>query len=158
MSRKITLFLWFNNNAEEAVHFYTSLFNNSKILETTRYGEGAPLPKGTIMTISFQIEGEEFIALNGGPHFAFTPAISLFVRCDSQPEVDRLWQKLLDGGKPMQCGWITDKFGLTWQIVPSVLKSLLHDPDPVKSKRVMQAMLKMIKLDIAELQRAYNNA
>jgi two-component system sensor histidine kinase QseC len=159
MSQKITPFLWFNNNAEEAVHFYTSIFHNSKILETTYYTEGSPGPAGTIMTITFQLEGQQFVALNGLLDFPFSHAISLHVDCHSQQEVDTLWQKLLaDGGKPVQCGWLTDKFGLSWQIIPNALPKLLHDKDPQKSKRVMQALLKMIKIDTASLQRAYDNA
>jgi len=156
MTQKITPFLWFNNNAEEAATFYTAIFNNSKILETTRYTDAGPGPKGSVMTIRFQLEGQHFVALNGGPHFSFTPAISLYVDCQTQEEVDTLWNKLLDGGKPNQCGWLTDKFGLTWQIIPNTLIQLLKDKDPQKSKRVMQAMLKMIKIDINELKQAYD--
>ena len=153
---RITPFLWFNNNAEEAATFYTSIFNNSKILETSRYTDAGPGPKGSVMSVIFQLEGQQFYALNGGPHFSFTPAISLFVDCQTQEEVDTLWNKLLEGGKPNQCGWLTDKFGLSWQIIPTALTKLLHDKDPQKSNRVMQAMLKMIKIDINQLKQAYD--
>jgi predicted 3-demethylubiquinone-9 3-methyltransferase (glyoxalase superfamily) len=154
--QKITTFLWFDNNAEEAMDFYVSIFKNSKILDLVRYGEAGPGPKGTVMCGTFQLEGQEFIALNGGPHFQFTEAISLFVSCETQEEVDDLWKKLTaDGGAPSQCGWLKDKFGLSWQIVPSVLLKMLADKDAQKSKRVMQAMLGMGKLDINALKRAY---
>ena len=156
--QKITPFLWFNDNAEEAMNFYTSIFKNSKIGEVTRYGEAGPGPKGTVMTATFQLEGQEFMALNGGPHFSFTPAISLFVDCKTQEEVDELWARLSEGGSTEQCGWLRDKFGLSWQIIPSVLGELLRDKDPEKSKRVMEAMLKMNKIDIAALKRAYEQA
>ena len=157
MTQKITPFLWFNDNAEEAINFYTSIFKNSRILETTRYGDAGPVPKGSVMTMTFQLEGQQFYALNGGPHYAFTPAISLFVDCNTQDEVDSLWNKLLEGGgKPVQCGWLTDRFGLSWQIIPNTLMQLLRDKDPRKSQRVMQAMMKMIKIDVAQLQQAYD--
>jgi predicted 3-demethylubiquinone-9 3-methyltransferase (glyoxalase superfamily) len=154
--QKITPFLWFNDNAEEAVKFYISLFKNSKIETVSRYGDASAGPKGTVMTISFQLEGQEFMALNGGPVFTFSPATSFFVDCETQQEVDLLWEKLSEGGEQQQCGWLRDRFGITWQIVPSILGKLTGDPDPVKSQRVMQAMLQMHKLDIAGLQRAYD--
>jgi predicted 3-demethylubiquinone-9 3-methyltransferase (glyoxalase superfamily) len=154
--QKITPFLWFDNNAEEAVHFYVSCFTNSRVLNVKRYGDAGPGPKGSVMGLTFQLEGQQFDALNGGPHFKFTPAISLFVSCESQEEVDTLWERLLDGGKPQQCGWLTDRFGLSWQIIPRTLATLLDDPDPEKSSRVMRAMMKMVKIDIAELRRAHD--
>ena len=153
--QKITTFLWFDNNAEEAMKHYVSIFKNSKILSVTRNGKPGPGPAGTVLVGSFQIEGQEFTALNGGPQFKFTEAISLVVNCDSQKEVDDLWKKLSAGGAPGQCGWLKDKFGLSWQITPRVLIELLQDKDPVKSQRVMQAMMQMTKIDIAGLQRAY---
>jgi predicted 3-demethylubiquinone-9 3-methyltransferase (glyoxalase superfamily) len=153
--QKITPFLWFDTQAEEAAKFYTSLFKNSKIVNVSRYGEGAPVPKGTVMTVTFLLNGQEFIALNGGPHFKFTEAMSLFVKCESQEEVDELWNRLSTGGSTQQCGWLKDKYGLSWQIVPTVLGELLQDRDPEKSKRVMQAMLQMVKLDIRALKQAY---
>ena len=153
--QKITPFLWFDNNCEEAMSFYVSVFKNSKILTVTRYGEGGPGPKGTVMTGTFQLEGQQFMALNGGPHFKFTEAISLFVNCETQQEVDELWEKLSEGGTKSQCGWLKDKYGLSWQIVPTILGELLNDKDPQKSKRVMQALLQMTKLDIKTLKRAY---
>ena len=154
--QKITPFLWFDNNAEEAMNFYVSVFKNAKITSLTRFGDAGPGPKGTVMTGIFQIEGQEFYALNGGPNYSFTPAISLFVNCESQQEIDELWEKLSEGGKKDRCGWLTDKFGLSWQIVPSALGKLLHGSDSEKSNRVMKAMLKMNKLDIRQLQRAYD--
>ncbi|HKI06687.1 MAG TPA: VOC family protein [Thermoanaerobaculia bacterium] len=155
--QKITTFLWFDNNAEEAMNLYTSIFKNSKILNVVRYGEAGPGPKGTVMNGVFELEGQQFMALNGGPHFKFTEAISLFVSCESQEEVDELWEKLTaDGGAPSQCGWLKDKFGLSWQIIPTTLMELMSDPDPEKSKRVMQAMLQMSKIDVAALKRAYD--
>jgi predicted 3-demethylubiquinone-9 3-methyltransferase (glyoxalase superfamily) len=154
--QKITTYLWFDNNAEEAMNFYVSIFKNSKILEVVRYGDAGPGPKGTVMAGTFQLEGQEFMALNGGPHFKFTEAISLFVNCETQEEVDDLWKKLTaGGGAPSQCGWLKDKFGLSWQIVPSVLLKMLADKDPLKSKRVMEAMLQMSKIDISRLKQAY---
>lgn len=153
--QKITTFLWFDNNAEEAMNHYISIFKNSKVLNVTRYGKAGPGPAGTVMVCGFQIEGQEFAALNGGPLFKFTEAISLVVNCDSQEEVDRLWTKLSEGGAPGQCGWLKDKFGLSWQIVPRVLIELVQNKDPEKSQRVMQAMMEMTKIDIAGLQRAY---
>ena len=153
--QKITPFLWFDGKAEEAMHFYTSIFKNSKIGKVTRYGEAGPGQKGTVMSATFQLEGQEFLALNGGPQFKFTPAISFFVNCETQAEVDELWEKLCEGGEEGQCGWLKDRFGLSWQIIPSSLGRLLGDPDPVKAQRVMQAMLTMHKLNIAELEQAY---
>jgi predicted 3-demethylubiquinone-9 3-methyltransferase (glyoxalase superfamily) len=156
--QKITPFLWFNDNAEEAVKFYTSIFKNSKIGKIARYGEEgekiAGRPKGSVMTVEFQLEGQQFIALNGGPIFKFTEAISFVVNCETQEEVDYYWEKLSAGGKEVQCGWLKDKHGLSWQIVPTVLGELLSDKDAAKSQRVMQAMLKMVKLDIKKLKQA----
>jgi predicted 3-demethylubiquinone-9 3-methyltransferase (glyoxalase superfamily) len=152
---KITPFLWFDSQAEEAMNFYASIFKNSKIGRVSRYGDAGPGPKGTVMSATFQLEGQEFMALNGGPHFKFSPAISLFVNCNTQSEVDELWEKLSAGGKTERCGWLTDKFGLSWQIIPAVLGELLQDKDPQKSQRVMQAMLQMGKIDIERLKQAY---
>lgn len=154
--QKITPFLWFNGQAEEAANLYTSLIKNSKLGNIARYGEAGPGPKGSAMSVTFQLDGQEFIALNGGPQFTFTPAVSFLVSCETQEEVDRLWEKLSEGGRKDRCGWLQDKFGLSWQIVPTVLGKMLHDKDAEKSKRVMQAMLQMRKLDIAGLERAYN--
>jgi predicted 3-demethylubiquinone-9 3-methyltransferase (glyoxalase superfamily) len=152
--QKITPFLWFDGKAEEAANFYISIFKNSKMGRITRYGEAGPGPKGTAMSVTFQLEGQEFFALNGGPHYKFTPAISLFVDCKSQEEVDELWEKLSAGGRKDRCGWLTDKFGLSWQIIPSVLGELLNDKDAEKSQRVMKAMLKMDKIEIDALKQA----
>jgi len=152
--KKITPFLWFDHQAEEAVRFYLSIFPNSNLLSETRWGEGGPVPKGTLMTARFQLEGQEFMALNGGPLYRFTEAISLFVNCETQKEVDELWAKLGAGGEPGRCGWLKDRYGLSWQIIPSVLEQLLHDPDPARAKRVTEAMLQMEKLDIRRLQQA----
>ena len=157
--QKITTFLWFDSNAEEAMNFYVSIFKNSKILRVARYGEAGPGPKGTVMAATFQLDGQEFQALNGGPKFKFTPAISLFVNCETQPEVDELWAKLLaGGGREDQCGWLTDKFGLSWQIIPTLPPKLLSDKDPKKSQSVMKAMLQMKKIDSKKLQQAYDQA
>ena len=153
--QKIRPFLWFDDKAEEAVRFYTSIFKNSEIGSISRYGEEGPGPKGTVMSATFQLEGQEFMALNGGPQFTFSPAISFFVNCETQEEVDELWEKLSEGGEIEQCGWLKDKYGVSWQIVPSVLGELLQDKDPEKSRRVMNAMLQMGKLDIDGLKRAY---
>ena len=153
--QKITPFLWFDNQAEEAMNFYVSVFKNSKRGRISRYGEAGPGPKGTVMVATFQLEGQEFIALNGGPHFKFTEAISLVVNCETQDEVDAFWEKLSEGGSKGQCGWLKDKYGLSWQIVPTALGQLMSDPDPEKSKRVMQAMLQMTKIDIKKLKQAY---
>jgi predicted 3-demethylubiquinone-9 3-methyltransferase (glyoxalase superfamily) len=152
--QKIHPFLWFDNQAEEAMNFYVSIFKNSKIGKVVRYGDAGPGPKGSVMTATFELEGQQFTALNGGPHFKFTEAISFVVDCKSQEEVDELWEKLSAGGEPGHCAWLKDKFGLSWQIVPSVLVELLSNPDPAKSKRVMEAMLKMNKIDIAKLKQA----
>lgn len=154
--QKITPFLWFDNQAEEAVHFYTTTFENSRILRTLRCGEAGPGPKGSVLTVDFELDGQNFVALNGGPVFKFTEAISLVVNCDTQTEVDDMWTKLSSGGAPQQCGWLKDKFGVSWQIVPRVLPDLLNDPDAEKSGRVMRAMLQMTKIDIAQLRRAYD--
>lgn len=153
--QKVTTFLWFDANAEEAANHYVSILKNSKILSVSRYGDAGPGPKGAVMTVNFQLEGQEFIALNGGPHFKFTEAISLLVNCDTQQEVDDLWSKLSAGGEESQCGWLKDKFGLSWQIIPSALFEMMQDRDPEKSKRVMEAMLQMKKIDIALLEKAY---
>jgi predicted 3-demethylubiquinone-9 3-methyltransferase (glyoxalase superfamily) len=155
--QKISPFLWFDNQAEEAVKFYTSIFKNSRIGKITRYGEGEHGEPGNVMTVTFQLEGQEFMALNGGPHFTFSPAISFFVNCQKQEEVDELWEKLTEGGEEQQCAWLRDKYGVTWQIVPTALGELLNDPDPDKSKRVMEAMLQMKKIDIGVLKRVYEN-
>ena len=156
--QKVTTFLWFDNQAEEAANFYVSLFKNSKITSVTRYGEAGPGPAGSVMIVNFQLDGVEFTALNGGPQFKFTEAISLSVDCESAEEVDRLWEKLTDGGEESMCGWLKDRYGLSWQIVPSLLGRLMSDPDPVKSQNVMKAMLQMRKLDSAALQAAYDQA
>lgn len=156
-NQKITTFLWFDNQAEEAMSYYVSIFKNSKIVNVMRNGEGGPGPAGSVLLGTFQLEGQEFIALNGGPEFKFTEAISLFVNCDSQEEVDALWAKLAEGGATGQCGWLKDKFGLSWQIIPTALGQLMSDPDPVKAGRVTQAMMQMTKIDIARLQQAYNH-
>ena len=156
--QKIIPYLWFDDQAEEAVHFYTSVFNNSQVTGIARYGEGGQKPEGSIMTVSFQLEGQDFVALNGGPQFSFSPAISLFVNCENQAEVDRLWQQLTEGGEEEQCGWLKDKYGISWQIIPTELIELLNSPDAEKSQRAMQAMLKMVKIDIAEIKRAYDHA
>jgi predicted 3-demethylubiquinone-9 3-methyltransferase (glyoxalase superfamily) len=153
--QKITPFLWFDGKAEEAMNFYTSIFSDSEVLNIMRYGDAGPGPKGTVMSATFRLNGQEFIALNGGPQFSFTPAISFFVSCKTQEEVDQLWERLSAGGTPQQCGWLTDKFGLCWQIVPTVLGEMLQDKDAKKSSRVMAAMLKMVKLDIDRLKQAY---
>jgi predicted 3-demethylubiquinone-9 3-methyltransferase (glyoxalase superfamily) len=154
--QKITPFLWFDGKAEEAMNFYTAIFKNSKAVDVRRSGDAGPGAKGSVMSATFQLEGQDFIALNGGPHFSFTPAISFFVTCETQAEVDDLWDKLVAGGKPQRCGWLTDKFGLSWQIVPSALGRMLQDQDPAKSSRVMKAMMQMVKLDIGALQQAYD--
>ncbi|HEV2102423.1 MAG TPA: VOC family protein [Candidatus Acidoferrum sp.] len=152
--QKITPFLWFDGNAEEAANFYISIFKNSKMGKISRYGDAGPGPKGSVMSVTFQLECQEFFALNGGPQFKFTPAISLFVNCETQQEVDDLWEKLSAGGRTDRCGWLQDKFGLSWQIIPRVLGQLLGDKDPQRAKRAMQAMLQMTKIDINKLQQA----
>lgn len=154
--QKIVTFLWYDAQAEEAANFYVSIFKNSKIGNITRYGEAGPGPKGSVMGISFQLEGQEFYALNGGPHFKFTPAISLFVNCETQEEVDQLWDKLSAGGRPERCGWLQDKYGLSWQIIPKALGELLGHSDPQISQRIMKAMLQMSKIDVQKLKDAAN--
>ena len=153
--QKITPFLWFDQQAEQAANFYVSLFKNSKILGVSRYGEGARRPAGMAMIVTFQMDGQEFMALNGGPEFKFTEAVSLFVNCETQAEVDMYWEKLSAGGEKGQCGWLKDRFGLSWQIVPTALGELMGGPDPERSRRVMEALLKMSKIDIAMLRNAY---
>jgi len=154
--QKIVTFLWFDNQAEEAANFYVSIFKNSKIINTVRYSDAGPGPKGSVMTVTFELAGQQFMALNGGPHFHFSEAISLLINCETQQEVDNLWEKLSAGGKKDHCGWLKDKYGLSWQVVPSALGEMLQDQDPKKSQRVMQAMLQMDKIDIASLQQAYD--
>jgi predicted 3-demethylubiquinone-9 3-methyltransferase (glyoxalase superfamily) len=154
--QKITPFLWFDNQAEEAARFYVSLFKDSKIEAITRYGESGPGPKGSVMTVSFELEGQKFMALNGSPAFKFTEAVSFVVNCESQQEVDEMWAKLSQGGTEIQCGWLKDKYGLAWQVVPTVLMEMIKDQDADRKERVMQAMMKMIKLDIAGLEAAYH--
>jgi predicted 3-demethylubiquinone-9 3-methyltransferase (glyoxalase superfamily) len=156
--QKITTFLTFDDQAEEAVDFYTSVFPNSRILSTSRYGDAGPRPKGSFMTATFELEGQQFIALNGGSSFTFAQGISLFVSCETQEEVDELWEKLSDGGREVACGWLTDRFGVSWQVVPRVLGELLNDPDPEKAQAVMSAMLQMKKIEIDGLRRAYDSA
>jgi len=155
-AQKITPFLWFDGRAEEAANFYVSIFKNSRLGKVSRYGEDGPGPAGTVMVAPFELEGQDFLALNGGPQFKFTPAISFVVDCQTQQEVDELWGKLSDGGQTLQCGWLTDKFGVSWQIVPSTLGELMQDEDAEKSGRVMKAMLQMEKLDVRKLQEAYD--
>ncbi|HEX6897444.1 MAG TPA: VOC family protein [Bryobacteraceae bacterium] len=152
--QKITPFLWFDTQAEDAARFYTSIFKNSKIARINRYGDAGPGPKGSVMIVEFEMNGQQFLALNGGPQFKFTQAVSFVVNCETQQEVDELWEKLSEGGRTDRCGWLTDKFGLSWQIVPTVLGKLMSGSDPEKSKRVMQAMLQMDKLDIQRLEAA----
>jgi len=154
--QKITPFLWFNDQAEEAMNFYTSIFKNSSKGRIARYGEAGPGPKGSVMSAIFELDGQEFYALNGGPHFTFSPAISFFVKCETQQEVDEFWEKLSAGGEKQRCGWLKDKFGVSWQIVPTLLDKLLQDPDAARSARVMQALMQMDKLDIPRLQQAHD--
>jgi predicted 3-demethylubiquinone-9 3-methyltransferase (glyoxalase superfamily) len=156
MNQKISPFLWFDGKAEEAANFYISIFKNSKIVSVVRSGEAGPGPQNSVIYVTFQLEGQQFMALNGGPLFTFSPAISFFVNCQTQEEVDELWDKLSAGGEIQRCGWLKDKFGVSWQIIPSTLGQMLYDKDPVKSKRVMQAMLQMEKLDIKRLKQAYD--
>jgi predicted 3-demethylubiquinone-9 3-methyltransferase (glyoxalase superfamily) len=156
--QKITPFLWYDNQAEEAANFYVSLFKNSTIDRINRFGDAAPGSKGSVMIVSFQLEGQQFLALNGGPSFQFTPAISLYVDCETQEEVDQLWEKLAEGGRKDRCGWLQDRYGLSWQIIPRALPELMGDPDPKRSERVIEAMLQMEKIDIAGLRRAYDRA
>lgn len=153
--QKITPYLWFEDQAEEAVNFYTSIFKNSKVLNVSRYGEAGPGPAGSVMTATFELDGQEFMALNGGPQYKFTEAISFLVNCKTQKEVDELWEKLSDGGEEGPCGWLKDKFGVSWQIIPTALGEMLSDPNPSKAQRVMEAMLKMKKIEIPVLQQAY---
>ena len=153
-AQKITPFLWFDHQAEEAARFYTSVFRNSRIEAVTRYGESGPGPKGSVMTVAFELDGQKFTALNGGPAFKFTEAVSFVVHCETQQEVDQMWEKLSAGGQEVECGWVKDKYGLSWQIVPNVLFEMLQDKDAERKERVMKAMLQMKKLDIAELQQA----
>ena len=153
--QKIRTFLWFDGKAEEAANFYLGIFPDAKLGTVMRYGDAGPGPKGDVMLVNFALAGEEFIALNGGPQFSFTPAVSLFVTCETQAEVDHYWDRLGNGGKPIQCGWLTDRYGLTWQIVPSVLLAMLQDADAARANRVMLAMMQMVKFDIAALQQAY---
>lgn len=155
--QKITPFLWFDTQAEEAANYYTTVFKDSKVISVSRYGEGAPMPKDTAMSVEFELEGQQFFALNGGPQFKFTPAISFFVNCKDQAEVDQLWDKLIaDGGEEQPCGWLVDKYGLSWQIIPEALNKFLNDPNKEKAGRAMQAMLKMTKIDVAKLEAAFN--
>jgi predicted 3-demethylubiquinone-9 3-methyltransferase (glyoxalase superfamily) len=155
--QKITTFLTFNDQAEEAVNLYTSIFENSRIVSTTRYGEAGPGPEGSVMSATFELAGQQFIALNGGPSFDFAQGISLFVSCETQEEVDELWEKLSEGGEQGPCGWLTDKFGVSWQVIPRVLGEMLSDEDPEKAKRVMNAMLQMSKIEIEGLRQAYES-
>ena len=156
--QKITPFLWFDRQAEEAAAFYASIFPNSRVVKVIRYGGAGPGPAGSAMTVEFELEGQSFVALNGGPHFKFTEAISFVVNCQTQEEVDEYWEKLSEGGTPVECGWLKDKYGLSWQIVPTALPKLLSDPDPEKAQRVMKAMLTMKKLDISALEQAYDES
>ena len=154
--QKITPFLWYDGQAEEAMNFYISIFKNSKVVTVARYGDAGPGPKGSVMTAAFQLDGQDFVALNGGPQYKFTPAISFVVNCEAQQEVDELWEKLSAGGEKNRCGWLTDKYGLTWQVIPTALGRMLQDKDPKKSSSVMKAMMQMDKIDIQRLQQAYD--
>jgi predicted 3-demethylubiquinone-9 3-methyltransferase (glyoxalase superfamily) len=154
----ITPFLWFNDKAEEAANFYVSIFPNSRVTSVSRYGDVGPGPKGSVMTVSFELDGQQFTALNGGPRYSFTPSISFLVPCETQQDVDYYWDKLTAGGKPIQCGWLEDKYGLSWQIVPKELFRLMQDKDVARAQRVMKAMLQMVKLDVAGLQQAAKGA
>ena len=153
--QKITPFLWFDNNAEEAANFYVSIFKNSKVLNISRYGDAGPGPKGTVLTVAFELDGQKFTALNGGPQFKFTEAVSFVVTCETQEEIDYFWEKLSAGGAESQCGWLKDKYGLSWQVVPTIIGELISETDPERSNRVMQEILKMQKLEIEPLKRAY---
>ena len=155
MTQRITPCLWFDTQAEEAARFYASIFKNSRITAITHYAEDMPMPKGTVLTVRFELDGQEFLAMNGGPMFPFTEAISLMVECKDQKEIDVYWSRLLEGGSQAQCGWLKDKFGLSWQVVPEGLEKLIGDKDPAKANRVLQAIMGMIKLDVAKLQAAY---
>jgi len=155
--QKIVTNLWFDGRVEEAIEFYTSIFKESKLKTITRYGDVGPGPKGEIMTATFELEGQEFTIINGGPNYPHTPAMSLLVNCRDQDEVDELWEKLSEGGEKGQCGWLTDRYGVSWQVVPTILERMIQDEDELKTRRVMKAMLSMKKLDIAALERAYAN-
>jgi predicted 3-demethylubiquinone-9 3-methyltransferase (glyoxalase superfamily) len=154
--QKITPFLWFDTQAEEAANFYVSIFKNAKMGRVVRYGDAGPGPKGSVMTASFSLDGAEFVALNGGKHYTMTPGTSFVVSCTTKDEVNHYWDRLAAGGTPMKCGWVTDKFGVTWQVVPTALPDMLQDKDPARARRVAQAMMKMVKLDVDMLQRAYD--
>ncbi len=154
--KKITPCLWFDDKAEEAARFYASIFKNSRVGDITHYGEGAPRPKGSVLTVQFQLDGQDYLALNGGPVFKFTEAVSFIVYCETQEEVDRMWESLSAGGEKVQCGWLKDKYGMSWQVVPTVLTRMMTDPDPARASRVMQALMRMKKLDIQGLQEAYD--
>ena len=157
--QKISPFLWFDGQAQEAVAFYLSVFPHAKAGKVMRFGDAGPGPKGSVLTASFELDGQEFTAINGGPEYKFTPAISFMIPCDTQQKVDDYWRKLTaDGGQPVQCGWLTDKYGVSWQVTPVVLRDMLMDKDPARANRVMQAMMKMVKIDIAALERAYDTA
>jgi predicted 3-demethylubiquinone-9 3-methyltransferase (glyoxalase superfamily) len=156
--QKITPFLWFDGKAEEAANFYVSIFKDAKILKVVRYGEVGPGPAGSVMIVTFKMNDQEFIALNGGPHFTFTPAISFVINCETQDEIDYYWEKLSADGATQQCGWLSDRYGLSWQVVPTILGELTQDSDPAKANRVMQAIMQMVKLDIAQLKKAYADA
>jgi len=158
MSAKILPCLWFDGNAEEAMRFYASVFRNVKFVDEMHYTEAGPGPAGSLLSVTVEIEGQRFVALNGGPQFKFTPAVSFLVNCDTQEEIDRLWAGLCESGTPIQCGWVTDRYGLSWQIVPRTLLRMLTDPDSERAARVMRAMFKMVKLDVAALTRAYEEA
>ena len=155
--QKITPFLWFNNQAEEAMNFYISIFKNSKPLKVNRYGDNAPIQKGMVMTASFELNGQEFIALNGGPHFTFTPAVSFVVNCEDQNEVDEYWEKLSEGGEKQRCGWLKDKYGVSWQIIPTELSGLLNNSDALKAHKATKALMQMSKIDIALVRQAFDN-
>jgi predicted 3-demethylubiquinone-9 3-methyltransferase (glyoxalase superfamily) len=156
--QRITPFLWFDHNAEEAVNFYTSIFKDAEITHSQRYGENMPMPAGTILTISFTLNGLNFVALNGGPFATPSPAVSFYIQCETQEDIDHYWDNLVEGGKAMQCGWLTDRYGVTWQISPTKMQQLMDSPDRKKAAAATQAMMKMVKLDLAELQRAYDEA
>lgn len=156
--QKLTTFLWFDGKADEAARFYVSVFPGGKVLDTRYYNEAGPKPEGTVLTVTFELFGQEFVALNGGPHYQFTGAVSFMVSCDTQEEIDAYWEKLLDGGTALQCGWITDRYGVTWQITPKVLLEMISDKDRARAARVTRAMYEMVKIDIAGLKRAYEAA
>ena len=154
--KKITPFLWFDGKAEEAIHFYTSVFKNSKIISIKHWGAGGPFPADQVMAGEFELDGQRFYAMDAGPQFKFNEAISLFVSCKDQDEVDHFWNKLTEGGTPSRCGWLKDKFGISWQIIPTALERMMHDKDPVRSARVMEAMMKMDKIIVRDIENAYN--